>query len=113
MSNNSLSLFDVPGLFEYDWEGNFTDSEKQAIKDSIGRVGDRAKKLIKQMEDNVKALNPPHNFLLRLDQHTLCSTAPAAGRPFPPLDHACSVPQSARSSRASIRNMPQARRASV
>ena len=42
-----------------------------------------------------------------------CFASRAAGRPFPPLDHARSTPQTARSSRASIRNVAQRRRASV
>jgi hypothetical protein len=33
--------------------------------------------------------------------------------PFPPFDHACSTSQTARSSRASIREVPHERRASV
>lgn len=44
------------GLYEYEWEGNFTDAEKKAIQDSIGRVRDRANALIKQMDDNIKNL---------------------------------------------------------
>ncbi len=51
-----MNSFDVFGLYEYEWEGNFTEAEKQAIKDSIQRVRDRANALIKQMDDNIKNL---------------------------------------------------------
>ena len=57
VSNNPLNSFDVFGLYEYEWEGNFTEPEKQAIKDSIQRVRDRANALIKQMDDNIKMLS--------------------------------------------------------
>jgi hypothetical protein len=54
--NNPINAFDVLGLYEYEWEDNFTDAEKQAIKNSIQRVRDRANALIKQMDDNIKNL---------------------------------------------------------
>jgi RHS repeat-associated protein len=31
VGNNPINLFDVLGLYEYEWEGNFTDAEKKAI----------------------------------------------------------------------------------
>ncbi|MCX7625400.1 MAG: hypothetical protein N2Z21_04235 [Candidatus Sumerlaeaceae bacterium] len=57
VGNSAAKLFDVLGLYEYEWEDNFRDAEKQAIQSSIGRVADRAKALIKQIEDNIKALS--------------------------------------------------------
>jgi hypothetical protein len=57
VSNNPLSILDVLGLYEYEWMSNFTAAEKQAIQDSINRVRDRAKALIKQMDDNIKMLS--------------------------------------------------------
>ena len=56
LGDNPLDEFDIFGLYEYEWEGNFTDGEKKAIQDSIERVRDRANALIKQMEDNIKTL---------------------------------------------------------
>jgi len=50
---------------------------------------------------------------LRRDQRAVCCASRAAGRPCLPLDHARSAPQTARSSRASIRKAPQEWRASV
>ena len=49
----------------------------------------------------------------RRDQRAVCFSARAFGRPFPPLDHAPSASQTARSSRASIRKVPHERLASV
>jgi RHS repeat-associated protein len=56
VGNNPLNSFDVFGLYEYEWEGALTEAEKQAIKDSIHRVRDRANALIKQIDDNIKNL---------------------------------------------------------
>jgi len=56
VGNNPINLFDALGLYKYEWKGNFTDAEKKAIQDSIGRVKDRANALIKQMDDNIKNL---------------------------------------------------------
>ena len=56
VNNNPLNSFDVFGLYEYEWEGTFTEAEKQAIMDSIQRVRDRANALIKQIDDNIKNL---------------------------------------------------------
>jgi hypothetical protein len=49
----------------------------------------------------------------RRDQRAVCFTARTFVRPFAPLAHARSASQTARSSRASIRNVPHERRASV
>jgi len=56
VGNNPINLFDLLGLYEYEWEGNFTDAEKKTIQDSIGRVKDRANVLIKQLDDNIANL---------------------------------------------------------
>lgn len=56
MGNNPINSFDVLGLYEYEGEDNFKDGEKQAIKNSIQRVRDRANALIRQMDDNIKNL---------------------------------------------------------
>jgi hypothetical protein len=68
VSYNPLNAFDVFGLYEYEWEGNFTDAEKKAIQDSIKRVRDRANVLIGQMDDNIKMLSkcpcPAYNDLI-------------------------------------------------
>ena len=56
VSNNPLRLLDPFGLYEIEWEGDFTDAEKKAILDSIQRVRDRCKELISQIDDNIKEL---------------------------------------------------------
>ena len=43
---------------------------------------------------------------MRRDQRAVCCVSRAARRPCPPLDDARSTPQTARSSRAGIRNVP-------
>ena len=56
VNNDPVNAFDVLGLYEYEWEGNFTLDEKRAIKDSIQRVRNRAQVLIGQMDDNIEKL---------------------------------------------------------
>jgi RHS repeat-associated protein len=56
VNNDPVNGVDVLGLYEYEWEGNFTSDEKRAIKDSIQRVRNRAQVLIGQMDDNIKKL---------------------------------------------------------
>ena len=74
VSNNPLEGSDVFGLYEYEWEGNFTGAEKRAIKDSIQRVRNRANALIKQMDDNIKMLStkcpcPAYDELIKNLKH--------------------------------------------
>ncbi|MDD4406297.1 MAG: hypothetical protein PHO36_16230, partial [Parabacteroides sp.] len=56
VNNDPVNAFDVLGLYEYEWEGNFTYDEKRAIRDSIQRVRNRAQVLIGQMDDNIEKL---------------------------------------------------------
>jgi len=54
--NDPINAFDMLGLFDIHWKGNITDAQKQAIKNAMNRVKDRANALIKQMDDNIKNL---------------------------------------------------------
>jgi len=68
------------------------------------------------LSDAAKADNPHYRQELKQnsrDQRAVFFASRSAGRPCLPLDHARSASQTARSSRASIRNVPQERRASV
>ncbi len=57
VKNNAINVLDVIGLYDYEWESNFTEAEKQAIINSIIRVRRRSILLIDQIDNKINEIN--------------------------------------------------------